>query len=171
MYRAYSPTLGRWLSRDPVDNPTLALMNSNSSWDPRVAVIQVLKLPAELVLGPNLYEMVGNDPVKFVDRSGLIDSSSCPCSGPPGGKAGLQDNICSVPGGSLLAGLEGDTGITKCCHQHDDCYIANGCNYYSWRPRCGSEPCKQCNTNVRKCVVSVIFDYSLAASVIAGWLL
>ena len=44
-FRAYDPNLGRWLSRDPLEN-------------------------AELSEGPNLYAYVRNDPVNLVDLSG-----------------------------------------------------------------------------------------------------
>jgi RHS repeat-associated protein len=44
-YRGYLPSLGRWISRDPLDN-------------------------AEIKQGPNLYEYVGNAPVRFVDPNG-----------------------------------------------------------------------------------------------------
>jgi RHS repeat-associated protein len=46
VYREYSPNLGRWLSRDPLDN-------------------------AEKKQGPNLYEYVWNDPTNNVDPDGL----------------------------------------------------------------------------------------------------
>ena len=45
-YRAYDPELGRWLSRDPLEN-------------------------AEMMEGPNLYAYVGNDPVNNIDPAGL----------------------------------------------------------------------------------------------------
>jgi RHS repeat-associated protein len=45
-YRAYDPNTGRWLSRDPLKN-------------------------AETSQGPNLYEYVGNNPVKWTDPEGL----------------------------------------------------------------------------------------------------
>lgn len=45
-YRAYSANLGRWLSRDPMDN-------------------------AELNLGPNLYQYIWNSPVCWIDPYGL----------------------------------------------------------------------------------------------------
>ena len=44
--RAYNPTLGRWINRDPLEN-------------------------AELSEGPNLYAYVGNNPIFFVDPLGL----------------------------------------------------------------------------------------------------
>jgi RHS repeat-associated protein len=46
MYRAYSPALGRWLSRDPLKN-------------------------AEMSQGPNLYAYVGNNAVNLTDPLGL----------------------------------------------------------------------------------------------------
>jgi RHS repeat-associated protein len=46
-FRAYDPNLGRWLSRDPLNN-------------------------AELRQGPNLYAYVHNEPVGHIDRLGLL---------------------------------------------------------------------------------------------------
>jgi len=46
VYRGYDPDLGRWLSRDPLEN-------------------------AELSQGPNLYAYVGNNPVNLADPLGL----------------------------------------------------------------------------------------------------
>jgi RHS repeat-associated protein len=46
MYRAYHPTLGRWISRDPLND-------------------------AELLQGPNLYAYVRNNPLSLVDPLGL----------------------------------------------------------------------------------------------------
>jgi RHS repeat-associated protein len=47
-YRAYNPSLGRWLSRDPLNN-------------------------AEMSLGPNLSEYVGNNPIRNIDPIGLAE--------------------------------------------------------------------------------------------------
>jgi RHS repeat-associated protein len=47
LFRAYSPKLGRWLSRDPLEN-------------------------AELTQGPNLYSYVHNNPVNRIDPLGLF---------------------------------------------------------------------------------------------------
>ena len=49
-YRAYDAELGRWLSRDPLEN-------------------------AEMVEGPNLYGYVGNEPVSRIDPEGLVGTT------------------------------------------------------------------------------------------------
>jgi RHS repeat-associated protein len=51
LYRAYSSTLGRWLSRDPLED-------------------------AELSQGPNLYMYVRNNPVNKIDELGLQATNS-----------------------------------------------------------------------------------------------
>ena len=47
-YRAYDPMIGRWISRDPLDN-------------------------AEMLQGPNLYAYVSNNPINGFDPYGLYD--------------------------------------------------------------------------------------------------
>lgn len=46
-YAVYDPTIGRWISRDPLNN-------------------------AEMLQGPNLYVYVGNNPVDRTDPTGLF---------------------------------------------------------------------------------------------------
>ncbi len=58
MYRAYSPTLGRWLSRDPLENP-------------------------EMSQGANLYWYVRNNPTIWVDRLGEFLPPIPPIIEPP----------------------------------------------------------------------------------------
>ena len=47
VYRAYDPDLGRWISRDPLEN-------------------------AELLQGTNLYGYVSNDPINYIDSDGRL---------------------------------------------------------------------------------------------------
>lgn len=50
-FRAYDPTQGRWLSRDPIES--------------------IYGIPAEfLPEGPNLYGYVGNNPINYIDPTG-----------------------------------------------------------------------------------------------------
>jgi len=166
----YDPGVQRWINRDPIGQSGFELARNS-----RLRITWSFLQPAERFEGPHLYVFTENAPISRVDALGLdwgpwdpgqivppdqMPGANCPadpCSGPPGGKAGPQDNICSVPGGGILGRIEGDTGITKCCHQHDDCYVANGCNSYSWLPGCGSKACKQCNSTVVRCIANELF--------------
>jgi RHS repeat-associated protein len=84
-YRAYDPTVGRWMSRDPLKD-------------------------AELTQGPNLYGYVRNNPTNWMDLLGLQDSAPTPRPGPHptpfpptsphGGGLSLSD-----AGRALLGGL------------------------------------------------------------------
>ncbi len=157
-FRFYDPHLQRWLNRDPIDSPTLTQHPSVFS-DPRAWVGRVFRLPAEVMAGPNLYSMLENDPVNFVDLVGLMGSTYCqaknpPCSGPPGGKAEPQDNVCTFPGGTHVPAW-----FTPCCKKHDDCYAAKGCSADSWFPGCGSKECKKCNHDVVDCVLNFGVPY------------
>ena len=58
VYRAYNPTLGRWISRDPLKN-------------------------AELLQGPNLYGYVKNSPILLTDPFGLQTPGPPPTPAPP----------------------------------------------------------------------------------------
>jgi hypothetical protein len=95
--RWYSPSTGRWLSRDPIGEPGFALLNlnkqqSNSSGDSNE--------PQELstrqrVAEHNLYGFVLNDPQNRFDPLGLISFSDCP----PSKQADIQaawDSMCSM---------------------------------------------------------------------------
>lgn len=66
-YRAYDPTVGRWLSRDPLKE-------------------------AELRQGPNLYVYVHNNPTVRVDLSGLLDPGYVVKIGVSAGVGGLVAN-------------------------------------------------------------------------------
>jgi RHS repeat-associated protein len=55
LFRAYDSDLGRWLSRDPLEN-------------------------AELIEGPNLYAYVGNNSVNNIDPLGLVCLTSVDCT-------------------------------------------------------------------------------------------
>jgi RHS repeat-associated protein len=67
-YRAYDPQLGRWLSRDPLED-------------------------AEMKEGPNLYAYVANNPVNLIDPDGLMSTvKTCltPVNAPACAAAGLM---------------------------------------------------------------------------------
>ena len=68
-FRAYDPGLGRWLSRDPLQN-------------------------AEVHEGPNVYAYVRNDPVSRTDSTGLcLDSVCAACRSNPQGCALLATEL------------------------------------------------------------------------------
>jgi RHS repeat-associated protein len=71
-YRYLHPTLGRWLSRDPLDGgvrltPRVPGMNQ----DFEATYLLSSDRPVEMLLGPNLYEYVDNTPLNGTDPSGL----------------------------------------------------------------------------------------------------
>ena len=57
-YRYYNASTGRWLSRDPVEEPGFTILNSDGNTGDA---------------GPALYGFVGNDPVDDTDDLGLLD--------------------------------------------------------------------------------------------------
>ena len=65
-YRFYDPSLQRWPNRDPLGEPGFELLQ-------RVAPYRThshIRIPAELLERPNLYEYVENNPVNDVDVNG-----------------------------------------------------------------------------------------------------
>ena len=77
-YRAYSPLLGRWISRDPVTEPTMVAQEMSRRGAPSSSFIQT-GFPE--IAGINLYGYVTNDPIDFRDPLGLLQSD------PTGGSA------------------------------------------------------------------------------------
>jgi RHS repeat-associated protein len=64
-FRGYSPSLGRWISRDPMASPTFLGVDPSH--------LKPYKGVGELILGPNLYEYVGDAPIGNIDILGLCD--------------------------------------------------------------------------------------------------
>ena len=103
LYRAYSPTLGRWISRDPLEEKA----------------------------GVNLYQSFGNDPINRIDPLGLIDFRYYGNWGGPGWTGGQwrpYENLSSVELRTLAPPIDAQD---QCYMQHDICYsrcrLKNGC--------------------------------------------
>ena len=69
-YRAYDPELGRWISRDPLGDPSMRLMPGVVGLEQNARGNLASGLPVEMLLGPNLYEYVRNDPTNGIDPDG-----------------------------------------------------------------------------------------------------
>ena len=66
-FRFYDPNLQRWLNRDPLGEPGFEVMQRGSPFRTH----SIVRKPAELVDGPNLYEYVTGDPINHFDTVGL----------------------------------------------------------------------------------------------------
>ncbi|MGA2083749.1 MAG: RHS repeat-associated core domain-containing protein [Holophaga sp.] len=144
-FRAYDPNLGRWLSRDPIDNTTNGLVPAGFGGLSQFFDNPLADFP-EVYLGPNLYSYVNNSPTVYDDYFGLCPS---PCHTPPGYQAGPQDDVCTIGVSPRWVPYR----FTKCCAEHDHCYEQNGCNAKSWLPGCGTPACKSCNNTVIRCLL------------------
>ncbi|MBU6454169.1 MAG: RHS repeat-associated core domain-containing protein [Cyanobacteria bacterium REEB67] len=98
-FRAYSPTLGRWINRDPIHDLTFKMRPLGPKVeDPSVMVMaaasgpRISKRPREL----NDYAYVGNSPVNWRDASGLAIGGFPQPSGksPPVGTPGWTRDDC-----------------------------------------------------------------------------
>jgi RHS repeat-associated protein len=96
IYRAYSPTFGRWITRDPLEPVMINMFPSADH-----ARMRLLN-PEMLPEGPNIYRYSANNPVKLTDVSGLACGS------------GSTENI--VP--DYPFGFD----FTEACEAHDNCY-------------------------------------------------
>jgi hypothetical protein len=109
-YRAYSPTLGRWLSRDPIGERGFALLSGQAK------AIRGTKSADELIGGfigemgdKALSVFIGNDPISFLDVLGLVDFRFEPVVGELGGiivEAGRWGQPFDYADGSASAGLK-----------------------------------------------------------------
>jgi len=77
VHRAYNPKLGRWMNRDPIDEPGFLIMQRSP--EPTTPNVQSYAPTATTVssAGDNLYSYVSNDPVAFIDPSGLSPYFRC----------------------------------------------------------------------------------------------
>ncbi|MBX3745286.1 MAG: RHS repeat-associated core domain-containing protein [Verrucomicrobiae bacterium] len=62
-FRFYDPMLQRWINRDPIGESLLILASQGNG---------SRAVPAELVIGSNLFQFTGSDPVNHVDTDGRI---------------------------------------------------------------------------------------------------
>ena len=122
--RLYAPSLGRWISEDPI----------------------------RLDGGPNLYSYVINNPLKWVDPKGTNAESHTRPHYPVDGNVlpghTKQDWICSSPMGPL----NNFPCVEKCCVVHDACYRAFRCNWTSWLTTAATV-CAMCNWNAVGCII------------------
>jgi hypothetical protein len=148
-YRFYSPSLGRWLSRDPLGDPAFVMSSRSSALvenhlldlidvdeflssleDVRPELAKFLK--ARLLQSreyekrlTSLYGFVSNDPIGRFDPVGLLDLGSygkyCGPGWCGGKKQSEKDCACSK---DPLP--DPDNAIDACCKTHDTCLGGGG---------------------------------------------
>ncbi len=87
----YDPTVGRWLSRDPIGEPgfmtlihatyTPTALPAPSRWIVRDPIILQRFPKTEIISGANIYEFDRNNPINRVDLFGLQDKECKKCGG------------------------------------------------------------------------------------------
>jgi RHS repeat-associated protein len=73
LYRFYDPSFQRWLNRDPLGEQGFETTRHIAARN--IAFVR-LSVGAEPLIGPNLYEFIGNGPMDGTDPDGLI-SNAC----------------------------------------------------------------------------------------------
>lgn len=138
-YRAryYAPSMGRFITEDPIG----------------------------LAAGPNTYVYVLNNPLRYIDPTGLSaygfpwvpgpgynPSPTYPDQYPENGNArpGFEPQN---PGCDSFPDRLENKCVKKCCEEHDKCYAMFGCNASSWIGGSPSGPCKACNAAAKECVL------------------
>jgi RHS repeat-associated protein len=91
-YRAYSPTTGRWMSRDPIFEAG----------------------------GVNLYAYVGNNPVNGIDPSGLVKLYGSWCG--PNWTGGFRKSYDELDATERSIVLPPTDNLDRCCQVHDIAY-------------------------------------------------
>jgi len=133
-YRYYSPTLGRWLSRDPIgEEHFVKSFVEGRPWRERRRILAHSYFP--------LYAFLLNYPLNAVDYLGLDNPG---CDIPPPFKYYTDLNPCFL----------------KCCAKHDACYKKNKCTQKSWGatflPGVCLLACPQCNIDVMDCFAGCV---------------
>jgi RHS repeat-associated protein len=116
LYREYSPSLGRWISRDPITTLAAVVVKRSYSYNPppttmpfRVGGVIPYYLPpdssADFVTGGvNLYEYVLADPINLIDPLGL--KHCCPAD------VEAAQHDCSLA--EIAAGLGAVAVVSSC---------------------------------------------------------
>jgi RHS repeat-associated protein len=95
-YRAYSPIMGRWLNRDPIQDPTFAMaarspeqalpsaiaMVPTNDVMPRITSLLQAATAQASTDSPNSYTYVANNPIRWSDPSGLYVNQVISLPGP-----------------------------------------------------------------------------------------
>jgi RHS repeat-associated protein len=75
MYRAYNPSLGRWISRDPIGSGSIIKLKNRRELTLKPTVLIDPTVPEFVSKGANLYAYIGNDPTNKIDTLGLFASN------------------------------------------------------------------------------------------------
>ena len=124
MWRAYDPSLGRWLSEDPI-------------WRSQ---------------GLNRFAYVWNRPLRLVDPSGLFAQQ--PNGNWWGEFTYQDEKCSLFPGFQWIFDMTMNNNPCRkqCCIEHDACYDKSYCNYSSWLSLGSSTECGRCNLEAVLCV-------------------
>ncbi len=139
--RAYRPSAGRWLSRDPIQDKTFRLLaESPAPREPRAGLVNYvdpmllrqllpprpLSLPIEL----NLYAYVANSPIEWTDPKGLAiqfpkwPPPKCPVEGAPGGTDNKKD--CEQWCYETFTGADQGKELSDCLARCKEFFLSGG---------------------------------------------